>query len=1422
MKGSYKINSVKFDFNMDSEDFALNLNSRWNSFFKSAFEKNVAKILDEFDNKKEYTQIESIELDLGEINQENFDRSFPDLLAEKLREKLTELKILSNSNTHIKQLNKTDHNYNSLTYFLLHGYYPWYLQNNKVDFLTLFQNEIKNNAAQLKHFLFSHGQNSSLKKRLIYQLNNENLFEIIKLSNKAESSFIIAYTKSLLDESSYVESNFNQHEDHRKAVWLIIFSYLFSNSESQFNRKEFVRQTIDELAAHYNISYRQLVEYLAKALPTIKSGIFKSDLNIILNQLLSESGKGNGSDYTDNIDFEKIKQLITGHTSIDSFTQAEFLSYLNNPIFKTILISSLNHSQIFKLIDKINNSLHSASFKQYFEAEITAAIHLNIDTFIKEQAQYLKGKNENEAVPDYLKSEYLKILKQAQYRRKLIISLNEVQTIKLLRIINPAESEFIVTYAQSLDFQKENNHFEGKAGGEFKQLKWEFLFTVLVDDHLTSFNRKKYILSVITMLAAHYNLKTSNLLSYFYQSIENQIFAVPVYLKTILSELYFETKEKKKFIQEINIVDKETQENYYAQILGEYIQTGFVSNSNFADKIYASFKYLSSYRNDLLNNLLEELKHGFVLSDQTSIQHHKDLYREIIAYTIKTYQINIPGGRNIKLFIDNLADDRYKGINISALKTMLMALLKNDVSLFNSAWDLLTEKEKDAGVLAKTEFKFITNQQLIHILCQYDNTDFDLFVLKNEQFIFERILGSRALLNQFIELCIYNTNISKKLAQVLHEKYIEFLQSSLKQFYQNEKDKVDFLINLLPNYVKAGRQSDISLFLLKYFYNININQNALENAFDSIIELSRPVNFDSIITAIHEFEKGTSVPVLKQLKKIEKKLLLQQAKIKAISSKRKLQFFQKIFSDDQSAKAYIKLNDFYSPSVKNELEIIINKKPELLLSAIGEFFPDELKTTTLLFQLINKYVSSEKRVPANQIVLQFIFNLISGRVNYFENALTEIYSLCGIKKGEKISNELNNFVKNQYLKKSTKAQICNVQNRIEKHDFSSNIYGNSKSKDEYFFHWLNKNFGGESKAMALTYEVGNTLATQQFELLLIEQSQLITTLLNSGKISELKLAQWVKKAPVSVQYRWLQVIPKSFYKVQIHDAFILIGWIKMYFNEHNLTFSAAQINELLIDFCSGKLQNLSWQKLAGMIIELSLKSINTEKHNEFKLFVAQKAINKGFDWESKIKNLYSEIENMANESKSETNNILQTKTTVMEENENIDSVETIYINNAGLVLCSPYLPRLFEMLDLMDKGQFSNNQAKERAVLILQYLVFENTNFSESEMVLNKVLCGFQTGVPIDTKIELTEKEKDTCLQLLNGIIQNWKALGHVSPEGFRGSFLIREAKLEQKDDSWQLVVESKAYDMLLDRLPWSFTPIKHPWMKKPIHVKWR
>jgi hypothetical protein len=147
---------------------------------------------------------------------------------------------------------------------------------------------------------------------------------------------------------------------------------------------------------------------------------------------------------------------------------------------------------------------------------------------------------------------------------------------------------------------------------------------------------------------------------------------------------------------------------------------------------------------------------------------------------------------------------------------------------------------------------------------------------------------------------------------------------------------------------------------------------------------------------------------------------------------------------------------------------------------------------------------------------------------------------------------------------------------------------------------------------------------------------------------------------------------------------------------------------------------------------------------------------------------------------------------------------------------------LFSLLDLMEHNAFVNREAAERAVHLLQFMVTGQTNTPEYALVLNKQMCGLATGLPIVAGIEISDRERETIENLIGGMIQNWKAIGNTSIEGFRQSFLQRQGWLSLQEEVWHLRVQTRAFDMLLDQLPWGISMVKHAWMVRPIHVKWR
>jgi hypothetical protein len=170
--------------------------------------------------------------------------------------------------------------------------------------------------------------------------------------------------------------------------------------------------------------------------------------------------------------------------------------------------------------------------------------------------------------------------------------------------------------------------------------------------------------------------------------------------------------------------------------------------------------------------------------------------------------------------------------------------------------------------------------------------------------------------------------------------------------------------------------------------------------------------------------------------------------------------------------------------------------------------------------------------------------------------------------------------------------------------------------------------------------------------------------------------------------------------------------------------------------------------------------------------------------------------------------------------------QTVYLVNAGLVLVGAFLPMFFERLGLLTAGvdgvmRVRGLQAATRAVHLLQYLVDGRTDRPEPDLVLNKLLAGLLPADVVLPRYEPEPSDLQTCDGLLQAVISNWPIIRNSSVAALRETFLQREGRLVRESDRWNLLVQRKAVDVLVDQLPWGLSVTYHRWMADPIHVTW-
>jgi hypothetical protein len=165
--------------------------------------------------------------------------------------------------------------------------------------------------------------------------------------------------------------------------------------------------------------------------------------------------------------------------------------------------------------------------------------------------------------------------------------------------------------------------------------------------------------------------------------------------------------------------------------------------------------------------------------------------------------------------------------------------------------------------------------------------------------------------------------------------------------------------------------------------------------------------------------------------------------------------------------------------------------------------------------------------------------------------------------------------------------------------------------------------------------------------------------------------------------------------------------------------------------------------------------------------------------------------------------------------------ETFPISNSGLVLVAPFLPYFFKGLGLVENKEFVSKAAQNRGVLLLQALLDDSYFYEESDLLLNKILCGIDVLEPIEVNFSPTETEKEEIHNLLDAMVARWTALKSTSGASMSKGFFAREGSLKRMDKGYQLTIPRISIDILLNRLPWTISIIKLPWMEETLYTEW-
>lgn len=272
------IGTAKFDLKTSNEPFAQTLNTRWDSFFHTCFECVVNEVLSFYDQTDSVITINSLPLDLGSIEEEQFEKQFAIRLREVLEQYCKE-NLWKQQNTDIVKegvriISVAKNAFDMLSFFLLHGYFPFTVNQDHVDLSLLLKQVINEEAYRFREFLNSYGHYDFLCRRMVFQFTDDELERIVNIVQPSESKFVILYVRVQIRAYDTFKRPDITHDKYREVVWTLVLAYLFAESGGYFNRKQIVLHTIRGLAAHLNLALGEVVQVLTESLrelePTVE------------------------------------------------------------------------------------------------------------------------------------------------------------------------------------------------------------------------------------------------------------------------------------------------------------------------------------------------------------------------------------------------------------------------------------------------------------------------------------------------------------------------------------------------------------------------------------------------------------------------------------------------------------------------------------------------------------------------------------------------------------------------------------------------------------------------------------------------------------------------------------------------------------------------------------------------------------------------------------------------------------------------------------------------------------------------------------------------------------------------------------------------------------------------------------------------
>lgn len=288
MTQKHIIKKLILDLTLDSQVGSFTFQSKVGTLLN----KEIVPLIDQYcsavDTGNRVIRIDKLEMDLGRINKQGFDREFKPKVAQLLPQKLSDVLKMSLSHDlskgkicpdHFRE--QADRDFAVLEFFINEGCLPWWVNHDEsYEMSVLLEQSIVTQPAKMKDLIIKIVDNTVSVKRLLYHTDDEVLAQIIALFQPeyVQTIYRLALTLSTGLANCPLLKSFGLIKI-RPEVWVELLLQTVASEGQGFNRRQVVDTTVKQLAPIFNVGEYELYNQLVLSTPELFSrSIFSKDL----------------------------------------------------------------------------------------------------------------------------------------------------------------------------------------------------------------------------------------------------------------------------------------------------------------------------------------------------------------------------------------------------------------------------------------------------------------------------------------------------------------------------------------------------------------------------------------------------------------------------------------------------------------------------------------------------------------------------------------------------------------------------------------------------------------------------------------------------------------------------------------------------------------------------------------------------------------------------------------------------------------------------------------------------------------------------------------------------------------------------------------------------------------------------------------